>query len=97
MSRYGSLRLIGTQSIHTVLTCASALCATVVHITSTVNSVGSVCSYGSVRLVEGDSAYEGAVEVCISNQWGAICDNQWDSVDATVICKQLGYSYTGGK
>ena len=67
------------------------------YLTFTVNSTGSVCSYGSVRLVEGSSEFEGAVEVCIANQWGAVCDSQWDSIDATVICKQLGYSYTGGE
>ena len=50
-----------------------------------------------MRLVGGDSEFQGTVEVCVANQWGAVCDNQWDSEDATVICKQLGYSYTGGE
>ena len=62
-----------------------------------VNSTGSVCSYGDIRLVGGDNAYEGRVEVCIENGWHTVCDDGWGSTDARVVCKQLGYSYTGSK
>ena len=66
-------------------------------VNSTVNSTGSVCNYGDVRLVNGDNQYEGRVEVCINNGWQTICDNSWSSNDAIVICKQLGYAYSGCK
>ena len=45
----------------------------------------------------GSNQYEGRVEVCINDQWGTVCDDFWGGPDTSVVCKQLGYSYTGSK
>ena len=52
------------------------------------------CTSGDVRLVGGSGDYEGNVQVCINETWGYVCDNSWDSEDAKVVCRQLGYSTT---
>ena len=56
---------------------------------------GSVCNDGDIRLVGGTSELEGTVEICASNSWGTVCDDQWDFSDASVVCAQLGYSPFG--
>ncbi|XP_060590612.1 deleted in malignant brain tumors 1 protein-like isoform X2 [Ruditapes philippinarum] len=47
------------------------------------------------RLLGGSNAYEGRVEVFAFNHWGTICDDQWNSSSANVICGMLGYQRTG--
>ncbi len=55
------------------------------------------CTEGDIRLIgrASDNTTEGRVEICLSNEWGTVCDQLWDETDAGVICRQLGLSNTG--
>ena len=44
-----------------------------------------------IRLRGGYQAGEGRVEIFNGSYWGTICDDGWDLVDASVVCKELGF------
>ncbi|XP_036196865.1 galectin-3-binding protein isoform X2 [Myotis myotis] len=46
---------------------------------------------GDMRLANGDAPNEGRVEIFYGGQWGTVCDNLWDLVDASVVCRALGF------
>ena len=50
------------------------------------------CMDGAIRLVGGSIPTQGRVEVCRNDAWGTVCDDGWTDVDASVACRQLGYS-----
>ena len=65
------------------------------------------CTNGHVRLLVGDdydtpyfdndysTAVRGRVEVCVGGSYGTVCDDNWDYVDASVVCQELGFSPCG--
>jgi catabolite regulation protein CreA len=52
-------------------------------------------THGAVRLRGSSLEYSGRVEICVDGVWGTVCDDSWDFTDASVVCKQLGYSRFG--
>jgi deleted-in-malignant-brain-tumors protein 1 len=52
------------------------------------------CEDGDIQLVprEGDAENEGLIEYCSGGRWVVMCHDSWDTNDARVICRQLGFN-----
>ena len=50
---------------------------------------------GGIRLRGGNTNLEGRVEICLDNEWGTVCNDGWEKEDASVVCRQLGFSSEG--
>ena len=46
--------------------------------------------FGSLNYTSG-----GVVRLCLGKKKYLICDNGWDSLDASVLCQSIGYSSYG--
>ncbi|XP_050394148.2 uncharacterized protein LOC126812030 isoform X2 [Patella vulgata] len=44
-----------------------------------------------IRLVGGSEEHSGRLEIKYMDEWGTICDDQWDIKDSNVACRMLGY------
>ena len=48
-----------------------------------------------MRLLEGESEWEGRLEVCFSRRWGTVSSDGWTQTNTQVVCNDLGYDFTG--
>lgn len=58
----------------------------------------SETSNGSVIITEGVHirGYKlGRISICDGREWRAVCGEDWDTNDARVVCRQLGFSIQG--
>ena len=53
------------------------------------------CTEGDVRLFGRVKKAAGYVEICLNGSWNGVCTESWFYQGARVVCKQLGYPYTG--
>ena len=48
------------------------------------------CDDGDVKILSGETT--GQLEVCSYKRWATACVGGWSHADASVVCRQLGYS-----
>ena len=53
------------------------------------------CADGDIQLIGGRGDFEGRVEICSGETWGTVCDDGFTRREAGVVCRQLGYNFTG--
>ena len=44
--------------------------------------------------MEGETEWEGRLEVCLNRRWGTVGGNEWTQTNSHVVCNALGYDIT---
>ena len=70
------------------------------HHVSTLNICTIIdCKDGDILLYDGTTLSteysNGTVLVCYDNEYGTVCDDFWDTPDAMVVCRFLGFESDG--
>ena len=86
---------VGCEGVFVCLFVCYNLCQHVTTMSQYYLTVSAPCTTGQLRLTGGNIPNEGRVEICMDNVWGTVCNDLWSSTDATVVCRQLGYSTQG--
>ena len=59
----------------------------------------TACQNGDILLYDGTTLSteysNGTVLVCYDNEYGTVCDDFWDVLDAMVVCTYLGFESSG--
>ena len=55
------------------------------------------CVDDTMRLNDGETDFEGRLEICRGNVWIIACPNSWNEDNARVVCQQLGFSPVEGR
>ena len=60
----------------------------------------TACTDGEVLLYNGSHVSpnftQGTVLVCYNDSYGSVCDDYWDELEASVVCRQLGHISSSG-
>lgn len=81
-------RPVGMQTLRKTI---SLLCFVVLLLTNVTAVPEYVELSRGIRLRDGHSEGVGRVEVLHAGEWGTVCNEGWDMVDAYVACRQLGF------
>ena len=55
------------------------------------------CEDGEVRLYEGETEWEGRLEMCYNRRWGTVSSEGWTDINTQVVCNDFGYDVSGKK